>query len=1275
MPNPQPSLTALLVLASVALLDGAGLAQTVVGVLDEPEFPTEWSVTPADRVIESLDNAGVAWVRLTAADLADPSVLDPARIATVLLPSGPYFPVDAVEPFRAYLRSGGRFLSLGGYAFSRLVERTDRGWASYADRIAAARSPESLAAANVLPPVAAIPWTWGATLATPDAAAGVAVIEAPPPGAAVAYAVDLEPGEPYMLKAELEAQGIAGRGYAFVAYYEMDDAGQIVQWFDMDTIQRNGERRTVAKTFVPDPRATRREVRAGAHLTGGQVTLYDLVLAPYPEEIHVTTANGIPADGLRTRPEQFGLFDPSHPLEHVAAVSSAGHPRLDWDDPVPLAQPAPGWSASGLTFDAQARWVPLAWAHDRYGRLNGTAAAALLHYGGPYAGSAWAYCGIEEDIYRVLGVQRAEELVLSMVRLLDDGLSLDPFRCEEDTYTPDEAPRLSITVRNTGLEERRVRVDLRHGATVRNWEGPIAARGSHTASFELPAGGRGLQRIEAELRDADQDGVLDRAESAYVVRSPEDWPETPTLAFEDNVFTLGGVPRILLGSDAYVVAFTSPSEGPLAWARDLDRCRDYGLDVYENLHFPWYPGGFTDHEMRQIEGFAYLAAERGRQYMAGWLIGADTWVSDEVLDDQAAFLRRAAARTAGAGHLIHYINGDLRGSSEPEQDGTGERFRAWLLQRHGGPDGLRAAWGDEMEWPIDHIPFLPSESPRWDSVRAMDYARFAVAETLRWNERLAAALRETGGGQPITNEYYQMPMDGVDLQQTIGPIDVANIGFFGHEKGRDLADFTTAVAFADSRARGKGVNVGEFGVKTHPAWSVENGAAGYHIARTKEEERELFLGIIHLGLGLGVTKYQNWCLRDSSEYVFPWGLFHPSDVTPKESAYTYRHLSLLAHSVTPVYEAPEVTLLLPDWHRLGNGGSAALEATYRAIETLQSLHVPFNVLPDTHADEIPATTRVLWWPVPFTCSDGTRDAVEEFVGAGGSLYLSGDLSYDELRLPSRADRFSVLVGLSADAAPTPSEWTSGESALRPLGVISANVLMADGAGEPLITLSEFGGGRVAFLNSMAELALPPEQLAPLYRTITAALEVQATAISPADTPVLAFRVPLAEGGEALILHNPTAERARVSAPLSGGTLDAELMPGSPALVAVDEGGQWRAVSVRGHVTWNGVTLTAEESGACAVSLGGHEAVAVGPYGPGTVTLQASGIGSRHGMGELVDGAWRVYAERDRDPEASLRLSLDDVDWTLIHLFAAPDACEAAGAEVARIIGGPGAAGP
>ncbi len=34
-----------------------------------------------------------------------------------------------------------------------------------------------------------------------------------------------------------------------------------------------------------------------------------------------------------------------------------------------------------------------------------------------------------------------------------------------------------------------------------------------------------------------------------------------------------------------------------------------------------------------------------------------------------------------------------------------------------------------------------------------------------------------------------------------------------------------------------------------------------------------------------------------------------------------------------------------------------------------------------------------------------RDAVEEFVGAGGSAYLSGDLSYDELRLPSRADRF------------------------------------------------------------------------------------------------------------------------------------------------------------------------------------------------------------------------------------------------------------------------------
>ena len=50
----------------------------------------------------------------------------------------------------------------------------------------------------------------------------------------------------------------------------------------------------------------------------------------------------------------------------------------------------------------------------------------------------------------------------------------------------------------------------------------------------------------------------------------------------------------------------------------------------------------------------------------------------------------------------------------------------------------------------------------------------------------------------------------------------------------------------DLRARGKGVSLGEYGVKTHPAWTEENGAVGYHIVRTEEEQKQLFWKILDI---------------------------------------------------------------------------------------------------------------------------------------------------------------------------------------------------------------------------------------------------------------------------------------------------------------------------------------------------------------------------------------------------------------------------------------------
>jgi hypothetical protein len=984
----------------------------------------------------------------------------------------------------------------------------------------------------------------------------------------------------------------------------------------------------------------------------------------------VTTADGIPKDGLVTRPEQFGMFDPSHPLEPCASVVPTDRPGWDGMPEISLPASTAGWSATGLTLGNQVRWVPLLEGRDRYGRVVGTAAATLLHYGGPYNGSVWAYCGLEGDLYRVLGTEAAEALVRDLVETALRPAFLLPVRAERDTYAPEEPITVSVTVRNVSGAPRELRVHLSGGALVETSDVTAPAGGSATATFVLPAGGAGLRELAVSLLDADTDTELDRASTAVVIHDPGAWPEGPALAFRDNGFLVDGRHRTLLGSDAYSNVFASPSEGPRAWARDLDLCRDFGLDVYENLHFPWRPGGFTDEQMSQIEGFAHLAAERDRIYMAGWLIGADTWVSGATLADQAELLGRAARRTRDATHLIHYINGDLRSNAEPDEDGIGARFRAWLLERHGGPGGLTAAWGDELEWPFDEIPYPLPPSGRWDSVRAVDAAHFAVSETRRWNRRLAQALRDAGGGQPITDEYYQMPVDGVDLPQTVGPLDVANIGFFGHEKGRDLEDFARAVAFADSRARGKGINVGEFGVKTHPAWSLENGASGYHIARTKEEERQLFVGVVHLGMGLGVSKFQNWCLRDSSERVFPWGLFHPSDVAPKESAYTYRHLSLLAHRLSPIYEPPEVTLLLPDWHRLGDGGSRALEAAYRAIDALHSLRVPFNALPDTHADRLPPETNVLWWPVPYACSDETRDAVEAFVRGGGRLYVSGDLARDEYRRPARLEAMGELVGATfGAAAPAPTDACCAQPHVRSVVPGEATVLSGE-PGAPLLLARDLADGRVVYLNSPGELAMTPPELRPLYEQVLAELAVEAVPLAPGNSPVLAFNVPTADGGRALVLHNPSETTQRVESRLGGHAVRASLEPGGSGLVGMDGGGRCSALSAVGRIGWQGYTLAAPQSGACAVPLGNGHGLAVAAYGPGQVRISAPGARSLHVLGEPVGGEW---TERQRRRLASTggeaMLDLDDTDWTLVHLLTSTQQAEAAGTVTARLICG------
>jgi len=101
-----------------------------VAVFDEPGLALLAPPGAAEpsRLVEILSRSGHYVVRLDAAALADPKRLNRENVALVVLPYGPLFPAAAADNFKAYLKQGGKFVSLGGYAFSQQVVLREGAW-------------------------------------------------------------------------------------------------------------------------------------------------------------------------------------------------------------------------------------------------------------------------------------------------------------------------------------------------------------------------------------------------------------------------------------------------------------------------------------------------------------------------------------------------------------------------------------------------------------------------------------------------------------------------------------------------------------------------------------------------------------------------------------------------------------------------------------------------------------------------------------------------------------------------------------------------------------------------------------------------------------------------------------------------------------------------------------------------------------------------------------------------------------------------------------------
>jgi hypothetical protein len=1265
-----------------------------VAVLDEPGMPQRGAPASPETIAQILSDGGMRVERLTATQFGDPSQLNTERFDLIVLPTGETFPIEARENVLMFLRGGGEMITLGGYAFQDLVRNVQGKWVPEQEAAAARLTDATQPARSLLSdggfedpqdvPIGteAIDGTWRRS-----AASAYSTDESPWRGAQCAkvvvedetglgsggYAarVRVTPGRQYRVVGSLRTTQQTGPGMAYIALYQFDAQGQIVDFRDFAVVRAPGDWQTYLYSFIPSPRVDHVRVQFGFYRQSGtayfdEVHLFDVTDALFQP---MNTATGEPGDGLRVRPEQLGMFDPSYPLKRVVRVRTAGGQAIvqaTCDESLSLS----GWAASGVLGSHQSRWVPLLEACDRYGHLRGPVGALVLHHGGHYAKSHWAFFGADNvDLFSQRDGAGAQVL-RETARFLTRQCYLRGFRAETALAQPGDSISVRVHVHNDGKETQNVRVCL-------EWEPspalPSPERVTHTAV--VPAGGTeevveqlivppadaNLARLHARL--VINDVAVDQMETAVVVRSEAAMQAGPALRFVDNYFRLGERPMFLFGTDTY--------------ARTYPAARDIGLNLYENLQYQRPGHVMEDEDWRKFRALAQLCQQRGLVFMPGMLVGHNTAIGPEMLAEQSRLCAAYAERMRDVPALLYYINGDYQLILNEHPADVRREWQRWLESQYASIAALRSAWGrEDLPETWDAMEYPPADSGRWDDRARIDDVCFRTELTTRWNRSHVAAVRSWDSVHAITSEYYSDPSEGIDLRLTIGGQDVSNIGFFDRPE-RDLETLPWKMAFADLRATGQGVSLGEYGVKTHLAWSEINGASGYHIRRTEAEQKRLFEAVAHYGFGLGCSKVQNWCLRDDTTWVFPWGLFYPHQFVPKDVAYVHRNQSLALRCLEPKYVTPPVLVCLASHMRLGNDSRLGAEVAYRTSADLLALHVPFGSIDDTSLSQVSTATRLLILPSPFVMSDEVFFKLRSWVEQGGALLVTGDLSYDPARQPTRHNRLEELCGVrlrkrnyehvrrdagaEREAVFVGEDSTEFRGAVRPcldMDPTGAVVLGTDVEGQPVFVQHRLGQGQVFFCSDPLELA-PDDATSQLRRTIyTAVLHrcgVTRNAVEPDEPWLHVMRQPTSQGLTQVIYHTqPSGAAVTVSVPTAGEDVRLEVRPGGPALVSVTDAGRIVLLNTHGSASVAGESICGGTGQRMLLSLDGADlrasrAMLVLPIEAGEVVLPARPGEFTAFVGDFAGGEWKV-AETLPLTGAAWRLPLDEDRATMIVLI-------------------------
>ena len=1088
---------------------------------------------------------------LTAKELADAARLNRAHFDLLVLAYGQTFPLAAAENVQNFLAAGGDLFTTGGYAFQSPVIEKNGKWI-FADE---ALSHEH--AANFLPPFAHASNRWSALdahsayIAESDFAeasgALIAVVELPAhhwnqsAGWSCEIAAEGE-GRQYYFSAWVRMTEVvpAPQGAAFVGVEQLDGEGNHL-WADNFDLHANGADtpwHKVERLFFLRHGCARLRVRVLLENATGKVECASPVLEERAPQIRINTAKGHPQDELVVDARQIGIFDADFHLRRVSAIKPAEgqHVLAPFDA---LKGNFTGYAATCVVGMNHARWIPLLEAYDGAGSKRGAAGAMAHHARGAYARSSWAFFGVENfDLFAAENRQGAE-IAHAVARSLSAKCTLHSISSDLACYRQGEEVHLQVEVSNFGRNDAALEVrwsigefagkQERHGSQqplhLRAGESRLMAESWKPASF---ADERYVVRVQLLL----DTHVVDEIETGFVVWNEETLGKGLALSFKKNYFEVEGKSLFLQGTDDYLHTFVNEDEHPLTWDADARGCRDSCIDVYENLMGLRGPQQRpTRVWWRWIDAMLLNVQRAGGAFFPGMLIFSNTAITARDLEEQRAYVTAFARRYKNAAGIMYYLNGDLE-LHDPNVPEIERLYNEYLRQKYGSDEALRKAWRvTPPEAPMGSLKIKPGADV-WNDLRTLDDFEFRVEMVKRWLNAMYDAIRSEDAQHPVTAEFYQLPYAGIDILTALGKLDLANFGYFQLDQ-EDYYRFPQTCKLLDQRVRGKGINIGEFGVKTHPAWAD---AEDYIRARSESYEQKYFLAIAHYGFALGASKIQNWCWKYPSDLPFEWGINYQNELIGRDVRAFYRNTGLFFRNLHPRYEPSDVLLLIPGANRKGGEGRRVLEGVANAIRLLMDQRVEFNTLADDFIDEIPTNTKTIFYPLPYCPSTQIYARLEEFVRNGGQLYISGDISYNSIRERACIDRLERLCGLrffaeryagidySNSAVPVigkSAEWPNyaGAPGMR-LALAGAEALAVTEENEPVVAQFACGKGKVIFSADPVELhgdARYADYAQKFYAALCSRFALQREQIEPADAHVHCFRVASQDKREIRIL--------------------------------------------------------------------------------------------------------------------------------------------------------------